>query len=434
MKDRQRIQIVQSVLSGRVTVEEAGRLLGRSERTVFRLMSRLSTKGVEGLVHGNRGRPSSRRTADSVEQGVITLVKEKYRDVNDTHLAELLAEREKIKIGRETLRRLLRRNGVEPKRSRRSRKYRSRRERKPAFGMMLQVDASPHDWLEGRGPYMTLVGGIDDATNFRWARFVEAETTWSYLDLMESVITRHGIPQSLYSDRHSIFISQREPTVVEQLKGLEPETEFGRAMRELGVKIIPAYSPQAKGRVERMWGVLQDRLVVELRLAGAKNIAEANTVLERFLTDFNQRFRVEPKSTTNLFRKAPPLERLRRILCIKQTRVVQKDHTISFENLVLQIPPSRHFTSIADRRVDVLQLKDGSIEISFKGRSAARFSPEAVARMMRGRPHLKSDLRSACERPATPHRARGRRFDRAREKMSDRTSAGVGDAVAARRR
>jgi len=395
MKDKQRIEVIQAFNAGRITVQDAASALRRSDRTVYRMARRLLTRGIEGLVHGNRGKPSKRQTPKRLKKRILVLAQAKYADINDTHLCEILERNDDLHIGRETLRHLLRSNGIPPKRRRRSPKYRSRRERKPALGMMLQIDASPHDWLEGRGPWLTLVGAIDDATNFRWARFVEAETTWSYMELMERIFDSHGLPLSLYSDRHSIFQAKREPTVVEQLKNRYPLTQFGRAMDELGIKVIPAHSPQAKGRVERMWGVLQDRLVVELRLVRASTIEQANAVLDRLLADINRRFHVAPKDQTNLFRPAPSRSRLDRILCLKERRTVAKDHTVSFEGLVLQIPPSRRFHSIAGRHVDVLQIKDGSIVIEHRGMCIARFSPEAVSRLVRTKLQGKTDLKVA---------------------------------------
>jgi hypothetical protein len=261
--------------------------------------------------------------------------------------------------------------------------------------MMLQIDASPHDWLEGRGPWLTLVGAIDDATNFRWARFVERENTWAYLELLKDICHSHGLPLSLYSDKHSVFFVNREPTIEEQLRGTEPSTQFGRAMGELGIQIIKAHSPQAKGRIERQWGFLQDRLVVELRLANAKTLAQANAVLVRVLADYNARFRVLPRESAPVFRKAPDLRSLERILCLKDTRRVENDHTISFEGLVLQIPASKFFRSIATKKVEVLQLQDGSVEITYRARIVARFSPTAIARLLAQQPNLKTDLRAA---------------------------------------
>jgi len=395
MKEKNLIEIVQAFAANKVGMSETAKVLCRSERTVYRLKARLLERGIEGLIHGNKGRSSRRATPDALKKKVLKLVAGKYADINDTHLVEILEREEGIRIGREVLRQTLRGAGVKPKRRRRPPKYRSRRERKPAFGMMLQVDASPHDWLEGRGPWLTAVGAIDDATNFRWVRFVEVENTWAYLELMGQVCASHGVPRSLYSDRHSVFFVTREPTIVEQLTDSPPLTQFGRAMRELDVRVIPAYSPQAKGRVERMWGVLQDRLVAELRLAGASTIEQANAVLERVLADINRRFRVEPKDTTSLFRNAPCRSRIERILCLKDTRFVAKDHTVSFEGLILQIPPSKRFHSLAGNRVDVLQLQDGSIHIEYRDRRVASFSPQAVAKLVKTKLTGKTQLKVA---------------------------------------
>ncbi len=384
MKDKQRANIISAVMDGKLDVKDAGRILGKSVRQIFRLLRRMREEGIEGLIHKNRGKASLFRLKDRVRDKVLMVAQGKYRDVNDTHMKELLLREEGIEIGRETLRKILRGAGILPKRSIRKPKYRRRRERKDAFGMMLQIDASPHDWLEGRGPWLTLVGAKDDATGYAWCKFVEAETTWSYLELMRDIFISHGLPLSLYSDRHSIFHTLREPTIVEQLNDSPPLTQFGRAMHELGIGLIKAWSPQAKGRIERLWGVLQDRLVVELRLKEVKNIKQANEVLEKFLKEYNRRFTFPSKKQESAFSKAPCINQLDRILCLKDTRVVSADHTISFEGLILQIPPSNKFRSIVKQQVEVLQIRDGSIEIVYKKQSVARFSPEAVTRLING--------------------------------------------------
>jgi transposase len=395
MKEMQRIEILRQVEARRLGVEAGATALGRSVRTVYRLLEVLRSKGIKGLRHGNKGQPSPRRISQAVRDQVLRLARDEFADVNDTHLRELLFRRKKLRIGRETLRSLLRADGIGPKRHRRSKKYRSRRERKPAFGFMLQLDASPHDWLEGRGPWLTLVGAIDDATNFRWARFVQVENSWAYLDLLSQVCLSHGLPLSLYADKHSAFFVNREPTLGEQLRGLDPVTQFGRAMDELGIKLIRAHSPQAKGRIERQWAFLQDRLVVELRLAGVRTIDQADLVLQRVLLDYNTRFRVAPVDFVPVFRKSPRPELLQRILCLKDTRIVAKDHTVSFEGLTLQIPPSRLFRSIAGKKVSVLQLSDGTVEIHYRSACVARFSQVAVARLLAQKPNLKTELRAA---------------------------------------
>jgi transposase len=394
MKDKNKIEVIMAVMDGKSEVSEAGMILSRSDRQVYRMLASVRKEGIKGLIHKNRGRESPCRIKDSLRSKIVGFVRGKYKDINDTHLKEILKREEGIKIGRETLRQILRKAGILPKRRRRHRKYRKRRERKEAFGVMLQVDASHHDWLEGRGPSLVLVGAIDDATGYTWARFVPAETTWAYMDLMRGVFLTHGMPLSLYSDRHSIFHALREPTIIEQLKNIQPLTQFGRAMEELGIEIIKAWSPQAKGRVERLWGTLQDRLVVELRLAGSRSQRESNQVLEWFLPEHNKCFACLPKVKESLFRKAPSPSQLDQILCLKETRVVNNDHTISFEGLILQIPPSNKFHSIAKQRVTVLQKRDGSIEIMYKQQTVARLSPEAITRLVQKVKHYPTQLKT----------------------------------------
>lgn len=395
MREINRLRVVQGYMDGKMLLEEAARILKRSLRSVYRMLGKVREKGPEGVLHGNRNKVSPRRVPEAVRKKVIHLAMGKYRDVNDTHLCEILRKAEGIVIGRETLRGILRKEGIPSKRKVKRRKYRSRRERKEAFGMMLQLDASPHDWLQGRGPWLTLVGAKDDATGYVWAHFEEAETTWGYLGLMREVISTHGVPLSLYADRHSIFHTTREPTIIEQLKDVVPLTQFGRAMEELGISVMKAWTPQAKGRIERQWGVFQDRLVVELRLAGASTLEQAREVLKRFLKDYNQRFCCLPKQAAAVFRKAPPKALLHNILCLKETRMVKKDHTVSFEGFVLQIPFCRKYPCIADRQVDVRQYRDGHLEIGYRGSIVARFSSEAIRRLLNTR-SVQSNMKMAA--------------------------------------
>lgn len=396
MKEQNKIEVIQAVMDGKIGVEEGSRVLERSVRQVFRLLKRLRDKGLKGLIHGNKGRKSPRRIKEATRKRIIGLVRNGYSDVNDTQLAEVLLRDEGILVSRQALRRILRKAGIAPKLKRRSPKHRSRRERKEAFGMMLQIDGSPHDWLEGRGPRLTLIGAKDDATSFVWARFEEAETTWGYLHLMRDIFLSKGLPLSLYSDRHTIFHSPKEPTIVEQINNIRPITQFGRAMKEVGITIIKAWSAPAKGRIENQWRTFQDRLVVEMRLKGIKTREEANCFLGPFLKTYNQRFCVAPKKQKPVFRASPPPSQLDRILCLKETRTVAKDHTISFEGLVLQIPPSKKYYSIARQKVQVFQLKDGSIEIVYKKLTVARFCPEAVQRLVEKNNHEKSQLKKAA--------------------------------------
>lgn len=382
MKEVNKLKVLEGCMDGRIGIEEAARILERTPRSVYRMISKVREKGPGGVLHGNRNKVSPKRISELIRQQLVQLALGKYRDINDTHFCEILSREEGIVIGRETLRGILRSGGIPSKRRVKRRKYRSRRERKEAFGMMLQIDASPHDWLEGRGPWLTLVGAKDDATGFAWAHFEEAETTWGYLDLMQEVFKTYGVPLSLYSDRHSIFHTTREPTIIEQLNDVVPLTQFGRAMDELGVKIIKAWTPQAKGRIERLWGTFQDRLVVELRLAGANTLEQAREVLKRFLKEYNRRFCVPPKEAAAVFRKAPHKTILHKVLCLKDTRVVKKDHTISFEGLVLQIPYCKKYPCMADGQVDIRHYRDGHIEIVYRDYVVARFSAEAITRLL----------------------------------------------------
>lgn len=396
MRDQQRIDAVQAAADGRLEKRRCGEVLGVTIRQVNRLIGKLRTAGIAGLIHGNRGRASPRQIPQKVRDRILDWVQGRYKDINDTHLMEILMREDSIKIGRETLRVLLRRNGIGPKRKRRSPKFRRRRERKEAFGCMIQIDASIHDWLEGRGPMLTLVGGKDDATGYVWARFEYAETSWAYLHLVQDIANTHGLPMSLYSDRHGIFHVLREQTIVEQFQQTAPLTQFGRAMQDLGIQLIKAWSAQAKGRIERHWGFSQDRLVVELRLAGAKTREDANRVLAIFLKGHNKRYTIPPKQRDPMFRKPPHLHTLNRILCLKETRTVAKDHTISFEGVILQIPHVPGLRSLAQRKVEVLQLRDGSIAIQYEKKTVAKFCKEAVARLARQNRKENAQLKQAA--------------------------------------
>lgn len=383
MREKTRIEAVQAVMDGRLTLAEAATALKLSERQLYRSLAAAREQGLAGLVHGNRGRAPWNKSDEALWKSVLRLVQKRYTDVNDRHLCELLEREHSIQVHPEALRRRLRAAGIAPKRSRRARKFRQRRERRAAAGMLLQVDASRHDWLEGRGEHLTLVGAKDDATGEVWAQFCEDESFWAYLSLVRAISLSAGVPLSLYSDRHTIFHSPREPTIIEQLANQRPLTQFGRAMEELGVSIIKAYSPQAKGRIERQWGVFQDRLVVELRLSGARTLEEANRVLDAFLADYNRRFRVAPREQAAVWRRSASAHQLDRILCLKEWRVVGRDHTVSFDGLVLQLTSARKFFSLAPQRVEVLQLRDGSVEVHHEQRMVTRFSAAAIAQLIR---------------------------------------------------
>lgn len=383
MREKRKLEVIQRVMDRQLTVQEASVILGVKERQVFKILAAVRLKGVEGVIHGNKGNKHACKWTKAFLVKLMALIKQKYSDINDTQLRECLEEHEDIIIGRETLRLLMRKSGQKSKMRRKPVRYRAQRERKEAFGKMIQIDASFHDWLEGRGPKMSLVGGIDDATGYVWARFEHTENAWGYLRLIESIILSHGVPLSLYSDRHTIFHSPKEPTVIEQIQNIRSLTQFGRAMQEMNIEMIKAYSPQAKGRIERLWRTFQDRLVVEMRLAGISDMGEANSFLKEFLFRYNKRFCKPPKNRTPVFRKCPHLQELKRILCFKEIRIVNKDHTISFEGFKLQIPPNHKWVSIAGQKVMVLQLENKSLEVIYKNMRILNMSSQQLQNLVK---------------------------------------------------
>jgi transposase len=378
MREQQRVAVIERVFRGELTMAEAAMVLGVSERQSFRLKARIRKEGVRGVIHGNRGRSSPRKLPGNTHHRIVALARGKYRGFNDHHLTEKLADTEGIRVSRETVRQILRAAGLASPRKRRPPRHRARRQRRAAAGMLLQVDGSPHDWLQGRGPTLTLVGAIDDATGqVPGACFVDHETTGAYLHLFQHVFTHKGLPQAIYADRHSIFQTDREPTLEEQLAGQRPRTQVGRALDELGITLIPAGSPQAKGRVERLWGTFQDRLVSELRLAGATTPAEAQAVLARFLPSYNRRFARPAAEATPAWRGVDR-PRLTHSLCFTYRRVVAKDNTVAFHGAVLPLPKRSPFVSWAHKTVNVHVLLDGSVEIFLQSDRIARFDAKTT--------------------------------------------------------
>jgi len=382
MMDVKRLEVVQLVMDGKITIEQAAKVLDMGERQVWRLLASVREHGPEGVIHGNRGRSPWNARPNEEWKRIVRLFREKYNDANDTHFAELLDEFEGIVVSRQAVRRQLRAANLGPKRRRRTRQYRSKRERKPALGMMLQIDASKEHWLGQEREKLTLVGAKDDATGWGWYRFVRSETTWAYLELMREICLHAGVPLTLYSDRHDIFHSPKEQSIIEELNGERPLTQFGRAMNELGARIIPAGSAPAKGRIERQWETFQDRMRVELRLFGVTNIEQANQFLDSRLERYNVQFAVAPRDSTAVWRKSPRAKELDRILCKKYWRTVGMDHTVRIDGLILQIPRPKGGVSIANQHVEVLELRDGSIEIQLGQQTVARYCRSQVAKLI----------------------------------------------------
>lgn len=387
LKELKRMHVIHEINAGRMTAKAAGDLLGLSVRQVRRLLKKQRDGGDGALAHGNRGRPSTRRLPAGIRERIVELAKGKYRDYNDCHFQEKLAELpEPIHISRSTLRTIRRAEGVPSPHKRRAPKHRSRRERKPQAGMLLQADGSRHDWLEGRGPWLSLLAYIDDATGeVPWAGFREEEDAAGYFLGLRAICLTHGIPGAIYADQHTIFQSPGEATLEQELAGEQPKSQFGRLLDELGIELIPARSPQAKGRIERLWETLQDRLVKALREAGATNITDANRVLETFLPKFNARFPVAPAQPGSAYLPWPAEYRSEQFFCFKHTRTVTNDNTIPFDGHRLQVPPGPKRRSYAKTRVDVWQHLDGCLEVRYQGESLVSFQPVTDAPLRVGK-------------------------------------------------
>jgi len=356
--------VLAEVKRGKLSVAAAGRLLGVCYRQAKRIWRRFEKKGEAGLVHRNRGKPGPRRKTTKLRAQVLARYRERYPDFGPTLAAEKL-QAEGLAVDHETLRRWLVTKGLWSS-GRKRQQHRSWRERRECFGQMVQMDGSHHDWFEGRRDKAVLMVMVDDATNRTGAWFSEEETTRAAYDVFDGWVRKNGLPGSLYVDRDSIYRCERVATVAEQLGGQEPRTQFGRAMEQLGVEVIMAHSPQAKGRVERRNGLLQDRLVKELRLAGVSDLAAANTFLEqKFLPALNQRFTLAARSSVDAHRRGS--WNLREVLSWEERRVVAKDWTVAWANRWFQIEAEHELLSLAGRKVTVRQLRCGTVQMLYNG-------------------------------------------------------------------
>lgn len=364
-KELQRVSVISTCIKGDLACASAAELLCLSVRQIKRLKKRMREAGEAALAHANRGRPSHRRLPERTRQAVLRLARTKYTGFNDHHLTEKLNEIEGFSLSRETLRRLLRKEGLGSPRKRRAPAHRQRRPRVAREGELLQLDGSPHDWLEGRGPRLTALGMQDDATGkILSAQFFVSETTEGYFHLLQRLLRRCGVPTAFYGDRSGVFVRNDDYwTLEEELAGQRQPTQFGRALSQLGITFIAAQSPQAKGRVERLWGVLQDRLCSELRLAQATDLDSANGVLRRFITDYNRRFARTPRETAKAWRPAP--SELDRICAFLHERIVSNDNVVQWEGRRFQIPPQNRRFSFAGAKIQLYQRLDGRVSLYY---------------------------------------------------------------------
>jgi len=366
---QRRAMVLNQLLAGELTNAQAAELLGLSVRQIKRVRAAYRTEGPAALVHGNAGRVPWHALPVEIRQRVLELASDRYAGLNYQHLSEKLAD-EGIDLHRTTLRKLLLEAGLRGPRTRRAPPHRRRRERMPREGQLLQADGSRHRWLGTDVPYLTLIGAIDDATGTVPAAVFRAqEDAAGYFELLQAIVLTKGLPLALYVDRHGIFKkSVREPlTLDEELAGGPLPTQVGRALAELGIGIVYALSPQAKGRVERLWGTLQDRLVAELRLADVHTMDVANAFLPRFLEEFNRRFGIPSAEPGSAYRCLPTALDVERICCFKYEREVGADNTVTFGSRVLQLTPTRERASWARVRVEVHERLHGSLAVLHNG-------------------------------------------------------------------
>jgi len=373
MKEIKRLKVLTLVEHGNLTRAEAAQELNISERQFYRIQKAFREKGEQGLVHGNRGKPSHRQISKEVRDNIKNLLDEKYSDYNTLHFQEILSKTYGVEISYSTLQ-SIRRNAAHPTpRAKKAQKHRGRRPRRPIYGMMLQADASIHPWLEDRGPKLALIALIDDATNKVWGTFRAYEDAAGYLEVLQTVCLTTGIPMALYTDKRNVFQDQRKLSIEDELAGVERSSHFKVVLDKLGIQLIQANSPQAKGRVERLFGTLQDRLVKALREANVQSLEEANRILQDYLPKHNRRFMKKPAQEGSAFVPWPPDLAPDELFCFRYFRKVRNDNTISFSKAVLQIPPGKYRDHYAKATVELRQHLDCSLTVHYHDQQIARF-------------------------------------------------------------
>ena len=373
MKEIKRLKVLTLIETGQLKRAEAAKKLELSERQLYRIQKSYREKGEQGLIHGNRGKGSPRRISDEVKGQIKKLLEDQYEDYNTLHFQEILAEKYGITLGYSTLQNIRREAGYPTPRKKKAAKHRKRRPPRPIYGMMLQADASIHPWLEERGSKLALIALIDDATNKVWGTFREYEDAAGYLAVLQEVCLTEGIPMEFYTDKRNVFQDQRELSIEDQLAGKERTSHFKAVLDNLGIQLIQADSPQAKGRVERLFETLQDRLVKALREAGAQTLTEANQVLREYLPRHNRRFMRKAAQEGSAFVPWPPSLAPDEQFCFRYARRVRNDNTIVFDNAILQIPPGIFRKHYAKAAVELRQHLDCSLTVHYQGEIIARF-------------------------------------------------------------
>ena len=381
----QRVRTMSLVEAGKITLKEAAEKIGRSYRQAKRIWKRVKEEGVKGMIHGNSGKPSNHQTPKELQQKVLRLSQRCYGEFNDTHFTEMLTDREKIGLSRETVRKIRRQAGIVSKRKRRPMRHRKRRERKAQEGWMVLWDGSPHRWFGPDLPPCCLMAAIDDATGaILTARFFLFEGTEGYLWLLRQIVTQYGIPISIYQDRHgSLKRNDDHWTLEEELAGRQEPTQVGQALRALGIQPIFALSPQAKGRIERLFGTLQDRLGAELGLAKVTTLQRGNDFLPAFIRRFNHRFAIAPCQSEKAWRSVPKTLEVDRAISFHYPTKVGLDNTVRLGDRLLDIPPGPLGRSYAKARVEVRQLLNGSWRVYYQDRLIAKHPSTALQEPIR---------------------------------------------------
>lgn len=365
VEEEKRLQIIRKAIEKKIKQQEAAEVLGLTERQVRRMVRRVRKEGAAGITHRLRGRQSLKKISKETTDKVIDIYAEKYKGFGPTLAHEKFVEINRVTVNRESIRQILLNAGLWET-SRKGRKHRQWRERKQYRGEMVQMDGSHHDWLEGRGPRMVMMGYIDDADGNVHAEFHDYEGTIPAMKSFKGYIKKRGIPQSVYLDRHSTYKSTAKETVAGQLSGENPQSQFERALEELGVVVIHANSPQAKGRIERLFRTFQDRLVKEMRLKNIRTKEEANKFLREYLPKHNRKFGAVPGRQEDLHRPVGSWVKLNRIFTIRAERTVRNDYTIWFENQLYQLDTP---LPLKGRVVEVVELLNGKMRVEHKNQS-----------------------------------------------------------------
>jgi len=401
-----RLHVIQKVLERVIKQVEAAEILFLSGRQIRRIVKRIRDEGERGVIHKSRGRLSNRRIPHKIKDGVLRLYRAQYKDFGPTLASEKLLERDRIQISDETLRGWLIEAG-DWQRIRKKRKHRQWRERKHHYGEMVQMDGSHHKWFEGRGPECVLMGYIDDATGEVFGRFYGYEGTMPAMESFKRYIRKRGLPLKVYLDKHSTYKSTAKPSIQDELNGVEPLSEFERALKELGVEVSHAHSPQAKGRIERLFRTFQDRALKEMRLRGIGTIEEGNQFLEGYLPLYNKRFSVCPREKEDFHRPLAKGLDLDAILCIKTKRALRNDFTVAHNRKLYQVEDAIHAS-----KVMVQDRIDGSIRIYHKDR-ALRVK-EITTRPLRKKKPLVNQRRIKPYTPPMDHPWRSFKFGKHR--------------------